>query len=158
VRGRLAADRSGSAGPPAPVWTPAGTAASARRTVTPACATPNDQIENPPPDGRTVCFRLPYVVVVPRPHGWRLGFADVGSPRASSKIAAGCLLSAILTGLLVYQWWQETFGYWNQSAAMQDAFKGASVSNVTGDMTSRGHVSVAILLLVLGIMVGCFFF
>lgn len=66
-------------------------------------------------------------------------------------IAAVGVLSAILTGYLTYQWWQETSGYWQQTwQVMRAAFKGASVPDVTPTMTSRGTwLSVAILVLVM---------
>jgi len=113
---------------------------------------PNGQIDNPPP-GWPAGAGYPYVVVVPRPHGMPL--ASLGRRFAARliDIVAVALLSAILTGYLVYQWWQETSGYWHQTwQIMEAAFKGASVPNVSPTMTSRGNwLSLAILLLVMGI-------
>jgi uncharacterized RDD family membrane protein YckC len=113
---------------------------------------PNGQIDNPPP-GWPAGAGYPYVVVVPRPHGMAL--ASLGRRFAARviDIVAVAVLSAILTGYLIYQWWQETSGYWQQTwHIMQAAFKGASVPDVTPTMTSRGSwLSVAILLLVMGI-------
>ncbi len=111
---------------------------------------PNGQTENPPP-GWPAGTGYPYVVVVPRPHGMAL--ASLGRRFAARviDIVAVALLSAILTGYLVYQWWQETSGYWQQTwQIMSAAFKGASVPDVRPTMTSRGGwLSVAILLLIM---------
>jgi uncharacterized RDD family membrane protein YckC len=107
-------------------------------------------VQNPPP-GWPAGVAYPYVVVAPRPHGMAL--ASLGRRFAARliDIAAVGVLSAILTGYLTYQWWQETSGYWQQTwQVMRAAFKGASVSDVTPTMTSRGTwLSVAILLLVM---------
>jgi uncharacterized RDD family membrane protein YckC len=113
---------------------------------------PNGQIDNPPP-GWPAGAGYPYIVVVPRPHGMAL--ASLGRRFAARviDIVAVAILSAFLTGYLIYEWWQETSGYWQQTwQIMQAAFKGASVPDVTPTMTSRGSwLSVAILLLVMGI-------
>jgi uncharacterized RDD family membrane protein YckC len=68
-------------------------------------------------------------------------------------ILAVGLISAVLTGYLAFQWWQETSSYWHQMwTAAQTASHGGSVPNVTPTMSSRGTwLSIAILLLVMGI-------
>jgi uncharacterized RDD family membrane protein YckC len=107
-------------------------------------------MQNPPPGWPGAGY--PYLIVpAPRPHGMAL--APLGRRLAARliDILAVGVLSAILTGYLIYQWWQETSPYWRQTwQIVQAKSKSATVPDVTPTMTSRGTwLSVAILLLVM---------
>jgi len=89
----------------------------------------------------------------PRPHGMALAPLRRRFAARLIDIALVAVSSAILTGYLAYQWWQETSSYWHQMwAAAQATSRGAHVSNVAPTMSPRGTwLSLAIILLIMGI-------